>query len=300
MIGSCAKAKAATRRRTPRSHWRSVLSSTSQRFLIKGRNPFCKNTHHRRLVKRQNHKSLRFVAAAFITVSAAIFAAAQESPSHKQNVRPDTSVPAPSTSPAPSLTPAASVKDSVRYSYEFTQPQFYLRHIVIEHDSTGHGKVTFERFNEETPIVEALEISPAALGRIAALWQALRFLDSDTSYQSERQFPHLGTIRIGMVEGERKRTAEFNWSHVKEAAALVAEYRRIAEQASFVFDISVARANQPLNAPKLMDSFESMLKRKMLSDPQQLIPLLKEISTDERLPLIARNHALRLLSKIEK
>jgi hypothetical protein len=49
-----------------------------------------------------------------------------------------------------------------------------------------------------------------------------------------------------------------------------------------------------------MDSFESMLKRNALSDPEQVVPLLKEISTDERLPLIARNHALRLISKLAK
>lgn len=209
-------------------------------------------------------------------------------------------MPAPSASPALSSTPAANEKSSARFSYEFTQPQFYVRHIVIEHDSSGRGKITFERLNEVTPIVEQLEISPAALGRIAALWQALRFLDSDTNYQSEREFPHLGTMKIGMVEGERKRTAEFNWSNVKEAADLVNEYRRIADQATLVFDISVARANQPLNAPKLMDTLESLLKRNWLSDPRQLIPLLKEISTDEGLPLIARNHALRLLNKIDK
>ena len=39
---------------------------------------------------------------------------------------------------------------------------------------------------------------------------------------------------------------------------------------------------QPLNAPKLMDEFEQQLKRKGLSDPQQMVPLLKEISTDEQ------------------
>jgi hypothetical protein len=60
-----------------------------------------------------------------------------------------------------------------------------------------------------------------------------------------------------------------------------------------VFDISVARESQPLNAAKLMEQIEIVLKRNGLSDPQQLLPLLKEISTDEYLPLIARNHALR-------
>ena len=229
-----------------------------------------------------------------IVASFAFAAAAQESPSHKQNARPE------SSSSAPTPQPAATIGSAARFSYEFTQPQFFLRHILIEHDASGRGKITFERLNEEVPIVENLEISAKALERISALWQSLRFLDSDTNYQSEKQFPHLGTMKLTMIDGEKKRTAEFNWANVKEAAELVKEYRRIADQANFVFDISVARENQPLNAPKLMEGFESLLKRNALSDPQQTIPLLKEISSDERLPLIARNHALRILAKIKK
>jgi hypothetical protein len=49
-----------------------------------------------------------------------------------------------------------------------------------------------------------------------------------------------------------------------------------------------------------MEAMESLLNRNALSDPQQLVPLLKELSTDERVPLIARNHALRLIKKIQK
>ena len=43
---------------------------------------------------------------------------------------------------------------------------------------------------------------------------------------------------------------------------------------------------------------ESYIKRNGLSDPEQLLPLLKDLSTDEHVPLIARNHALRLIKKI--
>ncbi|HKR59275.1 MAG TPA: hypothetical protein VJS64_06035 [Pyrinomonadaceae bacterium] len=245
-------------------------------------------------MKIRVQKLRRFLSVGLIIANTAFAAAAQQSSGHKQNARPEAATVAPKETSS-----AAETKNSSKFSYEFTQPKFYVRHILIEHDASGRGKITFERLNEEVPIVEDLEISPAALGRIAALWQALRFLDSDTDYQSEKQFPHLGTMKLTMVEGERKRTAEFNWSNVTEATELVKEYRRVADQANFVFDISVARENQPLNAPKLMESFESLLKRNALSDPQQVIPLLKEISSDERLPLIARNHAIRLLAKIK-
>jgi hypothetical protein len=242
-------------------------------------------------VKSHQHLQWHLLPAAFLILSAAIFTCAQTA---KTNSRPET------PNAPPTTEDRASGGDSATYSYEFTQPQFYLRHIVIEHDSSGRGRVTFERLNEDVPIVENLQLSPTVLNRIRGLFAALGFLDSQANYQSDKQFPHLGTVRITLAEGTRKRTVEFNWSSDKDAASLASEYRKIADQANFVFDMSVARENQPLNAPKLMESLESLMRRDAIADPQQLIPLLKEISTDEHLPLIARNHALRLIKKIEK
>jgi hypothetical protein len=106
-------------------------------------------------------------------------------------------------------------------------------------------------------------------------------------------------MRLKMEQGSLKRTAEFNWTNNKDALELANEYRRVADQAILVFDISIARETQPLNTPKLMDEFELHLRLNGLSDPQQLVPLLTDLSTDEHLPLITRNHALRLIKKIE-
>ncbi len=220
---------------------------------------------------------------------------AQQTSGSKQNARPEVAAPG-----GPPASAGEKEKSSARYFYEFTQPQFYVRHIVLEHDANGRGQITFAMLNEETSITEPLELSQAVVSRIAALWHALGFLDSQEDYQSERKYPHLGTMRLRMEQESRKRTAEFNWTNNKDAFALVEEYRRAADQAILVFDISVARESQPLNGPKLMEQIESMLRRNVLSDPRQLLPLLKDISTDEHLPLIARNHALRLIKRIEK
>jgi len=226
--------------------------------------------------------------------SAAISIYAQDQSGTKHNSRPQ------QAAESPAVAGATTTADTVKYSYEFSQPKFYVKHIVIEHDANGRGTVTFERLNEDIPVVEPLELSTAALARINASWQALRFLDSDTNYQSNKQFPHLGTMRIGMQRGERKRVAEFNWTNNSDAEALVNEYRKAADQVILVFDIAIARENQPLNAPKLMETMESMLKRNALSDPRQLLKLLQDLSTDEHVPLIARNHALRLIKQIQK
>jgi hypothetical protein len=236
---------------------------------------------------------LQGLPAALLVLSAAISIYAQNSGDVKHNSRPQQAA-------ASSSANGESKTEAVKYSYEFSQPKFYIKHIVIEHDANGRGTVTFQRLNEDTPITEPLELSPEALARINAAWQGLRFLESETNYQSDKQFPHLGTMKIGMQRGDRKRVAEFNWTNNSEAETLVNEYRKAADQAILIFDISIARENQPLNAPKLLEVMESLLRRNALSDPRQLLKLLQDLSTDEHIPLIARNHALRLIKKIEK
>lgn len=227
-----------------------------------------------------------------MVLSAAISIYAQDQGA-KHNPRPQSQV-------AASGANGETKTEAITYSYEFSQPKFYIKHIVLEHDANGRGTVTFERLNEETPIVEPLQLSSEALARISSAWQALQFLESDSDYQASKQFPHLGTMRIAMQRGDRKRVAEFNWTNNPNASTLVNEYRKAADQAILIFDISIARENQPLNAPKLMEAMESLLKRDGLSDPKQLLKLLQDLSTDEHVPLIARNHALRLIKKIQE
>lgn len=71
-----------------------------------------------------------------------------------------------------------------------------------------------------------------------------------------------------------------------------------ATQAIFLFDLKIVRENQSLNTTALMNQLESLLNRGELSVPYG--PLLTDLKTDERIPLIARNHADRILKKIEK
>jgi hypothetical protein len=259
----------------------------------------------------------RIILAALLSLSAAICVAAQGGKAVKHNPR-EAEAPASSERRAPekvndsperkkeeakeeakeeSTTETAS---ATTYSYEFKQPEFTVSRILVEHDENGRGRVSFERKGESEMIVEPLQLSDVALSRIETLWDALGFIDSEENYQSDRQYPHMGTVRLSMKQGTRERVAEFNWTTNTDASALTSEYRRAADQAMFIFDITVARESQPLNAPKIMDHLDWLLSRDGLSDPRQLVALLRELNTDERIPLIARNHAQRLLKKIEK
>ena len=227
-------------------------------------------------------------------------AAAGASAAGKKNARAGEEAGAPQTAGGPGSAAAAG---ATRYSFEFAQPAFVVSRYVIEHDAAGRAKISFQKKTDglnEPPVVEPFDISPAAAARILSAWEALKFLDSQADYQADKQFPHLGVMRLRLKSGDREREAVFNWTHDEHAAALAREYKALAEQQFFVFDMSLARQYQPSEAIKVLKRLESLLKMGSISDPPQLLPLLRDLTTDERIPLIARNHAERLAKQIEK
>ncbi len=193
-----------------------------------------------------------------------------------------------------------SIVSSV-YFYEFFQSQFLITQIFIEHDGDGNGKITFMKQDFEEAVSDPIRLSQASLEKVKSAFAALDFLNSTENYQdAERNYGHLGELKVKMKKDGRERVAAFNWTQNKDAKMLQNEYRKIANQFIWMFDVSVARRNQPLETPGLMDALDSYMKRDEISDPLQMIPFLTQLTNDERIPLIARNHAARLIKEIEK
>jgi len=186
------------------------------------------------------------------------------------------------------------------YFYQFEQPKFVVSKLNIEHDENGKGKIVILKKDFGEPETDPIQLSVVTLERVKAAWNALNFLDSTEDYQYEKDYSHMGAMTFTMKKDGKSRESKFNWTEKKEAKALADEYRKIGQQFVWIFDINVARENQPLEAPSLLDSLDSLIRRNEISDPAQMIPLLNELNNDERIPLIARNHASKLVKQIEK
>lgn len=186
------------------------------------------------------------------------------------------------------------------YFYEFTHPYYLIRKLRIEHDESGKGTISFMKGGYTEPITDPLDISPAAMERLRTAFTALDFLNSRESYQYEKDMSHLGVMKLTMRKDGRERTSQFNWTDNKDAKAITDEYRKLGNQYIWMFDINLARENQPLQAPGLMDELDSLIRRKDVSDAEQMLPFLRRLTEDERVPLIARNHASKLIAQIEK
>ena len=212
----------------------------------------------------------------------------------KRNTRP---IEAPSK---PAVLALDRQRSGPAYTYEFTQPDFVTSRILIEHDDDGKGKISFQRRGNSELFSEPVALSGAVLTKLKNAFAELNFLDSSENYQHEKDFSHMGNSRIVLTDGPKSRSVTINYTLNKNAKVLVDEYRKVSNQALWIFDVTIARENQPLDGPSQMDALDGLLKRNEISDPRQLLPFLRELSDDERLPLIARNHATRIIQQIEK
>lgn len=186
------------------------------------------------------------------------------------------------------------------YFYEFTRPGFLYERVMIEHDEAGKGKISFSKSSFDEMISDPIQLTSVTISNLTTAFASLNFLSSNENYQTERDHSNMGNVSITVKKDGKQRTAKYNWSENKQAKFLMDEYRRIANEYTWKFEIGVARENQPLHTPGLMATLESYIKRNEISDPSHLVAMLIELSTDERLPLLARDHAIKIVKQIEK
>ena len=233
-------------------------------------------------------KYVRILLFSFFTAVAVAAFTGGLSAQNKTNQRPVKAEP----TPKPVVAAAA---DGTVYRYEFTRPDFLVPYVKIEHNSAGVGTIAFRKLNSDETITEPLTISAAALKRITDAFTALDFVNSTENYQFQNDYPHLGTKKIVVEQKGKRRETSFNFSEVPAAKVIADEYRRLSNQNVWIFDMDLARRMQPLDAPRQMDALAAFIRTSDISDLAQLEPFLKELSNDESIPLIARNHAARIL-----
>jgi hypothetical protein len=189
--------------------------------------------------------------------------------------------------------------NGTRYQYVFVNERFTIPRIEVAFDGAGVGQYSFKR-KDSDEIINKLTVSESVIGQIRALLIELNFLDSKEDYQHKKDFSHLGTMTITYARGGRERTTQFNYTDNPAVNRLAEIFRNIATQEMRVFELENTRQTDPISTPVQMRLLESELKGKHLADPQKLIPLLKDVKQDEGIPLIARNHAERLIQMIQK
>ncbi|MBA2378686.1 MAG: hypothetical protein H0V76_03825 [Blastocatellia bacterium] len=188
----------------------------------------------------------------------------------------------------------------VQYLYRFEQPDFLVSRLTIMHDEKGRGTIEFDKRGYGGTVTDPIAIAPSVMEKITGLYRELNFLESSEVYQDSRDYSHLGNATLRVTSGEKTRTEKINWTQNKLAKEIVDQYRKIGTQHVWTFDIMLARENQPLETPKLMNNLKGLIGRNEIADPQGMLALLDGLANDERIPLMARNEATRVAAGIRK
>ena len=110
----------------------------------------------------------------------------------------------------------------------------------------------------------------------------------------------MGWVTLGAKQGARERTVRFNYTMNQHMRELEEIFRGIASQEISLFDIENAERYQPLDVPKQLEMLENDLRLARIAEPARLLTALNEIAGDDSQPLIARNHAKRIIEAIKK
>ncbi|MGH9798761.1 MAG: hypothetical protein ACRD82_00200 [Blastocatellia bacterium] len=192
-----------------------------------------------------------------------------------------------------------SRSSTASYHYRFENERFTTTVQEIEFDGSGRGKFRFKKKDGEE-IINDLALSETLLTQIQSLFDQLNFLSSQENYQHKKDFSHLGTITISQSRNGKERTVKFNYTDHPAMSQLRDIFQNIANQETRFFEIEVVRETDPISTPTQMRLLDDDLRSKRIADPNRFVPLLKDIKLDESVPLIARNHADRILKAISK
>lgn len=200
----------------------------------------------------------------------------------------------------PPSTDGAAAAGGMTFSYKFENPRFLLRVIEIDVSANGAGELRFTRGESDEVLDCKVKLLPATIARIRNLIEVSAFLDSKTEYQDKTDMSHLGWITLGAKQGARERKVRFNYTINPQMEELGKIFRGIATQEISLFDIDNAQRYQPLDLPKQLEILENDLKLAWIAEPERVLDPLNEIAGDDTQPLIARNHAKRIIEAIKK
>ena len=194
----------------------------------------------------------------------------------------------------------AAAAGEMSFSYKFENPRFYLRVIEIDLSANGAGELRFTRGESDEVVDCKIKLLPATFARIRSLFELSGFLDSKIEYQDKTDMSHLGWVTLSAKDGGRERKVRFNYTINAEMEELGKIFRGIATQEISLFDIDNAQRYQPLDLPKQLEILENDLRLGWIAEPERVLSVLNEISDDDTQPLIARNHAKRIVEAIKK
>lgn len=193
------------------------------------------------------------------------------------------------------LLPVLTSEDATityRRVFKASNPEF------IEIKVGENGTATFDiRQLEDPPGAQPFEVSPALRAKIFELAGRLNDF-RDLQLDIRRRIANLGEKTFRYERGTEAHEARFNYTLNSTANQLMQIFEGLARQQEHLVLLQRRMRYDRLGVNDALFQLESDLNRKLLPEPERLVPVLEQIANDSRFVDIARQRARALAERI--
>jgi hypothetical protein len=191
--------------------------------------------------------------------------------------------------------PGSAPKISFRRIFQGSSPEFI--EIAVREDSNA---ATFEiRQMDEDPGSQPFEVSDTLRAKIFALAGELNHFQGQ-DLDVHRKIANLGEKSFRWEQGTVTHETKFNYTLNASATQLLQIFEGLARQQEHFALLTRRMRYDRLGIYDALLQFESDLNRGLMPEPQRLVPLLDQISSDSKFVDVARQRARSLADRLRR
>lgn len=191
--------------------------------------------------------------------------------------------------------PGSAAKTTFRRIFQGSSPEFI--EIAVREDSSA---ATFEiRQMDEDPGSQPFEVSDTLRAKIFALAGELNHFQGQ-DLDVHRKIANLGEKSFRWEQGTVTHETKFNYTLNASATQLLQIFEGLARQQEHFALLTRRMRYDRLGIYDALLQFESDLNRGLMPEPQRLVPLLDQISSDSKFVDVARQRARSLADRLRR
>lgn len=198
------------------------------------------------------------------------------------------------SSPASSATPSgvSGATITFRKVFKSSYPEF----VEIKVSDSGSGTYDIRQLDEE-PNPHPLNVGSALAQRIFQLAATLHNFQG-ANLDVHRRIANLGQKTLTYDKGSENHSVTFNYTLNDSATQLLDIFEGIAREEGDLADLQRTTKYDRLGINDVLTQVESDYNKKLLPEPDRLLPILDQIASDEKIIDIARERARTLATHI--
>jgi hypothetical protein len=180
-----------------------------------------------------------------------------------------------------------------RKVFKSSSPEF----VEIKLDQTGLGTYDIRQLSDDAS-PEAFQVGAPLAHRIFDLAGKLQNFDG-VNLESRHRIANLGEKTFRYENGPESHAVTFNYTVDETASQLLDVFEGLTRQLSDASDLQHALRFDRLGVNDVILQIEKDFDAKMLPEPERLLPLLAQVSADQRIIDMARRRAGDLAARIQ-